>query len=185
MYIGGFAGGSWANVTFSPFGAPTSYRESGFLGGVYVGYDYELPDRFIVGARISVPLGAISQTAAVPFIPGETVKSQFQWGTAVNVIFGYDMGAWEPYMGLGAIFVDNKATVNLVGGASASDDELHPGVNVLAGLKYRVVTNWTVGAQYNYSRFASQTYNFPAPVGATGTGKFYQNSLVGTLEYHF
>jgi outer membrane immunogenic protein len=187
IYIGGFAGGSWANVTLANAApvATAKFNESGFVGGMYLGYDYELPNRFVVGARISVPLGAITHTAAVPLgLPGETATSKFQWSAAGNIIVGYDMGRWMPYIGLGAIFAENKIHLSVPAVGNGSDSELHPGVNLLAGVKYAVTKNWAVGAQYNHSEFANETYTFPT-VGGMGSGKASQNSMVATLEYRF
>src|SRR5919109_4941610 len=57
FYVGGFAGGSRVTETYcSPAGVcPPHVTGSGFVGGVYIGYDYELPNRFVVGARIAAP----------------------------------------------------------------------------------------------------------------------------------
>jgi len=187
LYIGGFAGGAWANATLVNSGPAASgtFNENGFVGGMYIGYDYELPNKFVVGARISAPLGAITHTVAVPLgLPGETATSKFQWGTAVNLIFGYDMGQWMPYFGLGAAFAENKINLMVPTVGNGSDSELHPGVTVLAGIKYALTQNWAVGAQYNHSEYASETYTFPT-VGGLGSGKASQNSLVATVEYRF
>jgi outer membrane immunogenic protein len=184
VYIGGFAGGSWANADYCAFGTCSSIDPSGFVGGVYVGYDYELPNRFVVGARVSVPLGSVNQTTNVPFLPGDTFKAQMQWAVTANGIIGYDMGLWMPYAGVGVIFAKNKVDLTTPFG-SASDEELHTGLNVLVGLKYALARNWAVGVQYNHSEFQNATYTFTAPVFATSTGSLSQNSLVGTVEYRF
>lgn len=184
MYIGGFAGGSWVDGIYSPFGSNIGFHESGFIGGLYLGYDYELPNRFVFGARVSAPLGAVSKSSPVPIIPGDTVSADFQWAAAANLIFGYDMGVWMPFIGVGAIYADNKATFSVPGG-SASDSQMHPGLNVLAGIKYALTRNWAIGAQYNHSIFANESYNFTAPALTTGTANFSQDSVVATLEYRF
>jgi outer membrane immunogenic protein len=186
MYIGGFAGGSWANATAATFAVPTTFHDSGFIGGVYLGYNYELPDRFVIGARISVPLGAINNTNAFTLgAPGTTGKESFQWAAAANLIFGYDMGLWMPYIGLGAIYAENKLTVNIPGVGTNSNTELHPGVNVLAGVKYALSQSWAVGVQFNHSQFASATYSMGPPTFATPVVSFNQNSVVGTIDYRF
>jgi outer membrane immunogenic protein len=187
MYLGGFAGGSWVDAKYcAAFNGCATTNPSGFVGGAYLGYDYELPNRFVVGARFSVPLGSITSTVpvALPFVtPGETVKGDLKWAAAANVIIGYDMGVWLPYFGLGAIWAKNEVTVP--GAGANTDQELHPGLNVLVGLKYAAARNWAVGVQYNHSEFAGQTYIGGTPTFFTGTGSFSQNSVVGTLEYRF
>jgi outer membrane immunogenic protein len=115
FYVGGFAGGSWVTETYcSPAGVcPPHVTGSGFVGGVYIGYDYELPNRFVVGARISAPFGSIAKTTPAGF-PGAPVGAQasatFQWAATVNAIFGYDMGLWMPYLGAGVAFAAQKGT---------------------------------------------------------------------------
>jgi outer membrane immunogenic protein len=188
MYLGGFAGGSWVDAKYcAAFAGCASFSPSGFVGGAYFGYDYELPNRFVVGAKLSVPLGSIDNTTPVllPGPPGRTIKGDLKWAAAANAVIGYDMGAWLPYIGLGVIWASNEVTVTAPSGATGTDQQLHPGLNFLAGVKYMVARSWAVGVQYNHSEFASETYVQGLPVVFTGTGSFSQNSVVGTIEYRF
>jgi outer membrane immunogenic protein len=188
FYVGGFAGGSRVTETYcSPAGVcPPHVSGSGFVGGVYIGYDYELPNRFVVGARISAPFGSIAKNTPAGF-PGAPVGAQasatFEWAATVSAIFGYDMGLWMPYLGAGVAFGAQKATFT-VPPVTNSDIQQHTGLNVLAGLKYALSRNWAIGVQYNYMTFGSQTYNFGPVIGA-GTASMYQNSVVATLDYRF
>jgi outer membrane immunogenic protein len=190
MYIGGFAGGAWVDGQFTGAGGfppKQSFHESGFLGGVYLGYDYELPDKFILGARVSLPLGEINTTSTVTGIVGlaPTIAPKMLWATMTDLTFGYDLGQWEPYLGVGAVFVDNKATLNVAGAPSESDTELHTGLDVMAGIKYAYTKNWDVGLQYNHDVISSQTYNFGPTFAASGSGNASFNALFGTIEYRF
>ena len=188
FYVGGFAGGSWVTETYcSPAGVcPPHVRGDGFIGGVYIGYDYELPNRFVVGARVSAPFGSIAKSTPAGF-PGAPVGSQssatLHRAATVSAIFGYDMGVWMPFVGAGVAFAAQKATFT-VPPFTNSDIQQHTGLNVLAGLKYALSRNWAIGVQYNYATFGSQTYNFGPLIGA-GTASFYQSSVVGTLDYRF
>ena len=195
LYFGGFAGGSWVNGNFGPV-APTPLagntaplKTNGFIGGVYAGYDTELSNKFVLGVRGSVPLGAVNQAVPVPAniggIPGENLKNTGQWAGEIDATLGYDMGMWLPYVGVGGIFISNKATLNVPPFGSSSNTQTHAGVDALAGIKYRVAQHWAVGVQYNYSSLNSQTYTFGPPFGVNGFAKFHQNSMVGELEYRF
>jgi outer membrane immunogenic protein len=164
------------------------FHESSAIGGVYLGYDYELANRFIVGGRVTLPLFNLSQSAVVPLgFPGVSESTKANWATTMTMNFGYDLGQWEPYIGVGPTFANNKATVMTTFAGSASDNELHFGVNALAGIKYAFTRNWVGGLEYDYATYASQNYTFflPGIAGVQGAGKANDNSLVATLEYRF
>src|SRR5438477_4531371 len=173
-YVGGFVGGSWGNGNVCHFGVAAytcaDLKASGFFGGAYVGYDYELPNRVVVGARISVPLGSFGNTDAPPagFGPvGTTVKTTFNWAVTADVRFGYDMGQWMPYAGAGLAFANAKFTLNAPGLISTSATESQAGLNLFAGVKYAFARNWAAGLQYTHTQFQRQNYNFTGPfVGA-------------------
>lgn len=187
LYIGGYAGGTWVDGTFGTVAAPGHFNSSGFVGGVYAGYDYELANKFVVGGRLAMPLAAVTPTLIIPFgIPaGEFVKPKMQWGGSANVTLGYDMGMWMPFVGVGAIFVGNKVTLTEPGVGSGDDTEVHTGLNLMAGAKYALSRNWAVGFQYNHSSFDKKTYTWPGALNGMGIAKFDQNSAVVTAEYRF
>lgn len=195
FYVGGYLGGSWGNANYCSFSfagfACGDLKGNGAIGGAYVGYDYELPNRFVVGARISVPFfgpDATGNEAAVLLPPaGRTLSGSFNWAVLANVIFGYDMGPWMPYAGVGFAFASVDAHINGPF-AVTSATEQQAGLNVLVGLKYALTRNWALGVQYNHTEFARTSYNFTGPaLGATGTIpiELSQNSLVATADYRF
>jgi opacity protein-like surface antigen len=185
LYVGAFVGGSWADVGIaSQFGTSQSVSTSGAIGGFYAGYDYELPNRFVVGARFSVPLASTSRSTTITaaFGPPAPGSGEFRWAAALNSIVGYDMGPWMPYVGAGVAFLDNKMTLTEV--ATESDTQLHTGLNLLVGIKYMIARGWAVGMQYNHTEFSGQTYAFPRNTG-NAMVKVSQDSFVGTLDYRF
>jgi opacity protein-like surface antigen len=167
---------------------------SEIFGGGLLGYEYELPNRFVVGARISAPFGGTVTAGTVPAIftglpAGSTVTGKFNWATTVNATIGYDMGQWMPYMGVGVAFADLGVTVNSPAGATSAEEQ-QTGLNVLAGIKYAWMPNWELGVQYNYTTFARQNYNFTGP-GVAGVliGQLpisiNQSSITGIIDYKF
>jgi len=196
-YVGGFAGGSWGegNVCHFGVGAFTcaDIKKSGFIGGGYVGYDYEFANKIVVGGRIVVPFGSFGNTGTTPAgfgPPGTNVNVDFNWAVTADLLFGYDMGAWMPYAGAGFAFANAKFTLNAPALISTTATESQAGLNVFAGLKYRFAPNWAVGVQYNHTEFQRQNYNFVGPfVGAAPIGQIpielKQDSVVGQIEYRF
>jgi len=196
FYVGGFAGETWVNGSYTPTppGGPAfaaiSTRASGFLGGGYLGYDYELANKFVLGVRATVPFASVNQTSAIPppaaQISGVTLNYKAQRAVGVNGLIGYDMGRWLPYVGTGAIWVTDQATLTVPKFGSASNTQQHTAWNVLAGVKYALTRNWAVGVQYNYAAFNTKTYYLTSPLLIqAGNANFSQDGLVGTLEYRF
>jgi len=187
FYLGGFVGGAWANVGY--VSDPTaqgngSAKASGVVGGGYVGFDYELSNRFVLGAKVSVPVGGVSATTTVLSLgPPAPSSGKMQWATNINGTVGYDMGQWLPYVGVGVAFLSNKITLGGTQGPE-SDTQLHTGLNLLAGTKFMFAKNWAVGLQYNYTDYGKRTYNFPLNFD-TGAVSIASQALVGTLEYRF
>lgn len=186
VYLGGFAGGTWAHVHYSDpaAGAVGSVNASGFIGGVYGGFDYELPNRFVVGAKVTVPLtSAKANTTVFSFGPAAPSSGKAQWATTVNITGGYDMGWWMPYAGVGIAYLSNKVTLGGTAGPE-SDTQLHTGLNVMVGGKFKIAQNWAAGVQYSHTDFSGQTYTFPRNFDS-GVVKLSADSLVGTLEYRY
>ena len=186
-YVGGFVGGDWANLGYvsdPTAGASGSAKASGVVGGAYAGYDYELSNKFVLGAKVSVPFGSVSGSTTVFSLgpPGPT-SGRMQWATNINGTIGYDMARWMPYVGVGVAFLSNKITLDGTQGPE-SDTKTHTGLNLLVGAKFMVATNWAVGLQYNHTQYGNETYNFPANFD-TGTVKLSSNAVVGTFEYRF
>ncbi len=186
VYVGGFVGGAWANLHYSDPAAAAdgSTTASGFVGGVYAGYDYELANRFVLGAKVVVPLGEVSgNTTVLSLGPAAPSSGRMRWATNINGTLGYDMGWWMPYVGAGVAFLSNRLTLGGTAG-NESDTEIHTGLNLLVGAKFRFARNWAAGLQFNHTEYSGQTYTFPANFDS-GVVKIRTDALVGTLEYRF
>ena len=196
LYIGGFVGGTWAEANGCGFTVAAAscgnFNVSDIVGGGLVGYDYELPNRFVIGARFSAPFGGTSSsTSAVPFLPATTsLSGKFHWATFLNATVGYDMGQWMPYAGLGVAFANLEIDATTLAGGSSSAQETNTGLNLLAGIKYQYTPNWEIGVQYNHTMFSRQNYFFTGafaggpPLGANPI-QITQDSVVGIVDYKF
>jgi outer membrane immunogenic protein len=194
FYIGGFVGGTWATANGCGFTATVAacgdFNVSTIVGGGLVGYDYELPNRFVIGARFSAPFGGTTSTVGgAPFAPTASLSGKFHWATFLNATVGYDMGQWMPYAGLGVAFANLEVDATVPGGASVAQ-ETNTGLNLLAGIRYQWNPSWELGLQYNHTMFARQQYFFTGafaggpPLGSVPI-QITQDSLVGILDYKF
>jgi hypothetical protein len=39
---------------------PISIEADGVFGGIHAGYDWQLPNRFVIGFRVAAPLGSVT-----------------------------------------------------------------------------------------------------------------------------
>lgn len=193
LYIGGFIGGSWANGNFCSDPAATvnqgchDFKVSGVVGGGYIGYDYELPNRIVLGARLSAPFGALSDTQAAPLgfgPPGTTISGKFKWALMGTGTVGYDLGPWMPFIGAGVSVANVDATVTTPF-ISGSANQTQTGVNFLTGVKYAYTRHWAFGIQYNHMEFHRETYNFSNVFLNTIPIRLSEDSLIGTIDYRF
>ncbi len=185
FYLGGNVGGLWGRTTGfqAPGGPDLHIHTSGVIGGLQGGYDFELPNNFVLGVRLAAPLfGGTSGTTTDPLVPTLSYKARVLWAAAGTGQVGYAIGPWLPYLGGGVVVGDGKATISSPGFV-ASDTQTHVGATGLAGVRYWISRNWWVALQYNYTDMGKQTYTF-AP-GLTRNVGFQSSSLVGMFAYHF
>jgi outer membrane immunogenic protein len=194
FYIGGFVGGAWANGNFChPIGQTITgpcqdFKVNGVVGGGYVGYDYELPNRIVLGARLSAPFGSISDTQSAPFgfgPAGSTISGKFKWAFLGTGTVGYDLGPWLPFVGLGVAVANLDATFTNPFFITSTTNQTQTGLNILTGFKYAYTRNWAFGIQYNHIEFERVNYNFPGLFFSQVPVKLSQDSVVGTVDYRF
>jgi outer membrane immunogenic protein len=194
FYIGGFVGGSWADGNFCPPIGQTNgascndFKVNGVVGGGYVGYDYELPNRIVLGARLTAPFGSISDTQPSPFgfgPPGSMISGKFKWAFLATGTVGYDLGPWMPFVGLGVAVADVDATITTPFISSTASGQTQAGLNVLTGVKFAYTRNWAFGVQYNHMEFERENYTFPGLFFSQVPVRLRQDSVVGTIDYRF
>ncbi len=74
---------------------------------------------------------------------------------AANVVARYQMGAFEPYVGVGpGVFFLRQTQAPLTAGqAEYAQSSTRPGLNAEAGLRYRVTDHVSVFGEYKYNYF--------------------------------
>ena len=194
FYIGGFVGGSWADGNFCfPVGQTVNhgcndFKVNGVVGGGYVGYDYELPNRIVLGVRATAPFGSISDTQSAPFgfgPAGSTISGKFKWAFLGTGTVGYDLGPWMPFVGLGVAVANVDATFTNPFFITTTANQTQTGLNILTGFKYAYTRNWAFGVQYNHIEFERENYTFPGLFFSQVPVKLRQDSVVGTVDYRF
>lgn len=186
FYLGAFVGGIWGetNSFLSGSGVPIKVDVDGFFGGVLAGYDWQLPNRVVIGVRVAAPFGtsADGRTADPTFPTIVFHEADLQWAVLFTGQIGMAMGEggrWLPYIGGGLAIGEGKASFLVTGAPTLTDKQTHTGFTFLAGVRYAFANNWWGAVQYNYTDFGSETYN----LGAPRTIDFSSHSITGQLVY--
>ena len=165
---------------------PYSNQRTGFIGGIQVGYNYQI-NQFVIGAEADFMGIAANQTSSsapldlVGYTIVSTTKVQQQWLGTVRARAGFAVDRFLVYATGGLAYGSTKlstisndyeagAVVRSYTGQKTNTDA---GYVVGAGLEYALTNNWLLRAEYLY-------YNL-GKAGATATrvnDQFY--TKVGT-----
>jgi outer membrane immunogenic protein len=207
FYLGGNAGGGWGNrsadhvpndiSTASLFGianpsfggaspGTTSFKTSGVLGGVQLGYNLQLGRNWLVGAETDFDWSGIKGTGSSSSLPfglsaSSVASEQVKWFGTVRARLGYlPKQDFLTYVTGGfaygrveraASYVNNSGVdfgvdgpvfgINCVDGAptcaSGSSSNIASGWTAGAGFEYALWQNITVKAEYLYVSLANQS----------------------------
>jgi outer membrane immunogenic protein len=187
FYIGGHLGGKWADhdgdifldqfVGFTPlgllaFGNGGKDDETAFIGGGQIGFNWQ------AGSWVFGVEGDFSATSAertfvccgplvsplVPFVQGDTISVKNDWQASIRGRIGYAWDRFMVYATGGIAFANIEATVALVPvgplpGLFADASETLVGGTVGAGIEFGLWDNWTLGAEYRFTKFDSGDFN--------------------------
>jgi opacity protein-like surface antigen len=195
FYIGAFAGGIWGETDSFNSGTnanrdPVKIKANGVHGGVDAGYDWQLPNRFVLGVRVAAPIGTSADgSVSDPLFP-QTVfyKADIQWAATFTGNIGYAMGPQGrlvPYIGGGLAVGEGKASFSFPG-TVISGTNVHTGFTGLAGIRFAFTENWWVGVQYNYTDFGEEPYTVTlGNLSVTRNVGFQSHSVSGLISYRF
>lgn len=178
-YVGASVGyASGTVVTGVPSDALAgNIKPSGFVGTVLGGYDYELANHIVLGARLAVPILSVSSTTAGP--PGFTFQGKVKRAVILAGRAGYAIGNALPYVLGGGVWGRGEGTVTGAGSADAD----HTGFIVGGGVEYMFLPHWSVDANYTFVSMSKENYNFGA-AGIAQEGYRSNNFTVG-VNYKF
>lgn len=189
FYLGAHTGklyGETSNV-YTPaipgFNLPDG-KANNWFGGVQVGYRYQLPSKFVLGASLSAPV--ISEDTSLTTF-GNVNTVEMKGSVLLQGSVGYSVGRFLPYVtgGFGWAFVEAREVL-ANGTASPWVDNTHFLKLIGAGVSYALTDKWSVSVQYSHLDASRETYNCgPAVCGLVGSFAFSGNSVTGAVDYRF
>jgi high affinity Mn2+ porin len=212
LYAGGHLGLAWGNShwTTSTIAAPAAsvsgsfglfqplnaFDETGsFFAGLQMGYNYVLPNRFIVGvetdasfpsflnpARISI--GGTSALFA-PSIGAEAFSETVLSSGTVRGRIGYAPGNWLLYATGGLAWTyDHITLTQLASGQTATPFLWRFGWTAGAGVEVPVAPHWTARLEYLFTDYGLSSVTFRG-MGQRFNSDFALQELRAGLNYRF
>ena len=161
-YIGLQAGYAWGDGNLDQIGGPgfVETDPDGFLGGVYAGYNYQMPSNIVIGAELDVVYANVDGTGqvftapGVP-LPGASATEELNWSGAARLRLGYAVDRFLPYIAGGVAFGDIEISNN--SGAPSFGDTFS-GWTIGGGVDYALTDNLLLRAEYRYTDFGSESF---------------------------
>ena len=155
-------------------------------GGGQIGYNYQFPNNIVIGAEGDIRGGGPSGTTGVGvgpglpnFVPGDHFSTSSDWNGSIRGKLGYAWGPALIYATGGVAFADVNMDAHYaartiggvaVPGRTASDSSVMVGPTVGGGVEDAVTPNISVGGEYRYSDYGTETLHVGPLQTAAGTG---------------
>jgi outer membrane protein OmpA-like peptidoglycan-associated protein len=155
-------------------------------GGGQIGYNYQFPNNIVIGAEGDFRGGGPSGTTGVGvvpglpnFVPGDHFSTSSDWNGSIRGKLGYAWGPALIYATGGFAFADVNMDAHYaprtIGGVAVpvrtvSDSSVMTGPTVGGGVEYAVSPNISVGGEYRYSDYGTETLHVGPLQTAAGAG---------------
>ena len=178
FYGGAQIGGSWSDTDLKGryLGSDGAWSPkqgfspdpSGFIGGIYAGYNYDLGNNIVVGVDTDWVWGDMDESDSRTYNVGQTNefkldgKLKEKWAGSTRARVGYAVDRWMPYIAGGVAYakVDSHFRVkNADSTISYSDSDTLTGWTIGAGFDYAMTDHIILRAEYRYTDFGDEDYS--------------------------
>jgi outer membrane immunogenic protein len=174
LYIGGNLGYSWGKWDSTGYVPNGSYSPSvnGILGGLQLGYNWQMSSRWLLGVEADIQItgesksndwtapAVVSTVAGVPNIPAGAAnnKWKFPWFGTLRGRIGYSPDNWLFYFTGGLAYGQTKSEVTAPGGVALSESSTRTGWTLGGGIEAPVAQRWTAKVEYLYVDLGSRIF---------------------------
>lgn len=189
FYIGGQIGGAWSDSTIQGtniFGTQNpkwSPDASGFIGGLYAGYNVDVGNSVVLGIETDFAWADISKSKSTTFDEGiATGRLKEKWLGATRVRAGYAADRWLPYIAAGVAYGKVDGLVRTDVNRYSSSKTL-TGWTAGGGLDYAMTDNILLRLEYRYTDLGDKSFSFGGGVGTKF--KYKTNDFRVGVAYKF
>lgn len=168
FYAGLQAGYGWSDSRYSDTDYLSENNPAGFIGGAYLGYNYQRSDRVVLGIDADIAYSGMNGSDGQRYlsdpstsIAGVESDLEIRWSGALRARLGYAAGRFLPYIAGGVSFAryDFRWEDHVNGTVPFRHNETLIGWNIGTGFEYAVSERMTFRAEYRYTDFG--TDHFP------------------------
>lgn len=189
---------------FAPAGQSIGVSDTGVLGGVQVGCDYQFAQNWLIGAGGDFSWTNIDGQTSDPFFNGKNANPILLNAKADRIAsltgrIGYVWDRWLLYAKGGAAWVHNRydiqnlrfwglSNICINGGLAVAcnptGSDTRSGWTVGAGIEWAFTGNWTAGLEYAHYDFghASVTLSDPKGLGLPASGPINVKQTVDVVK---
>ena len=173
VYVGAQAGYAWGKSEFrnrtDTYVEGTDFDPRGFFGGVYVGYNAQVGNNFVLGvdaelnaADIRRHGGDYTWSDSSDGTSGDysvNPHAKMTWNGAVRARAGYAYDRFLPYIAGGVSFGEYKFGLIRDGDSIFSEKASMTGWNIGGGVEYAATDNVILRLEYRFTDFGSKTFH--------------------------
>jgi outer membrane immunogenic protein len=167
FYIGAQAGYGWGKSrgAFEIADFSTEVKPSGWLGGVYGGYNWEAGSGFVIGAEADIVYSGMKKDVSYVFAatPADTFREEVRarWEGAVRARAGYAVDRFLPYIAGGFAFgkVEHDIRYALT---DFEKRQTRTGWTIGGGVDYAATDNLILRLEYRYVDLGKEKFTYIA-----------------------
>jgi outer membrane immunogenic protein len=142
FYVGAHAGYGFGETKST--GAGGFNDPDGFIGGGQIGYNYQLPNRLVLG--LEADLSWTDLNSSGPGVGFGASKADLNYLGTVRARIGYGADRFLPYITGGLAYGSTDVSIPGVG----TNDDVRFGWTIGAGVEYAFTNNWTARVEGLY-----------------------------------
>jgi outer membrane immunogenic protein len=197
FYSGVDIGYGWGKSTYDVTSPPNGFHvpldPKGVLGGIFAGYNYQLPGGMVVGAEADLNLSGVRSsgingiTASGATISSEQYGSHLQWEGSARARVGYAIDRLLPFVTGGLAFGGYRHTAHEVGFPSIDQawSDTRFGWTLGAGLEYAITDRIAARLEYRYVDLGSHSYGLSSTGWYAHKVNLTDNEIRLGLSYKF
>ena len=165
VYVGGQIGYAFGSADYeyeTGGGIDAAYNYShepnGFIGGVYVGYNYQFANGIVLGGEADIVWGDLEDSSIAPGDEDYSASTKIDWTGSARVRLGYAIDRFLPYVTGGVAFGHFDFDELRFGDFYGDADGDLLGWTLGAGAEYALTDNWILRGEYRYAEFDEEDF---------------------------
>lgn len=182
LHVGGDFGGEYSADITNPNSVEEDFDSDGFLGGGQIGFNQQF-DQFVVGIEADWSFTDIDGDTSVGLtgLGTGSVDAETNWISTIRGRAGYAFDRVLFYGTAGVAFADVEVSESFTG---SSDDNVHTGYVVGAGIEAALNERLSARAEYLYTDFGEEDFSL-AGGAVTGDAEADNSIFRIGINYRF